>query len=565
MTKIFTMIKDEEDIVTDWVLYHGTIFGFRNLYVVDNYSKDGTWQALQALKRKYNINICKLPDYRKKGRYMTNFMHTFCGKGELAFPINIDEFIVCYDRKTNKISCDQDSFSKIFRRLPVSAVYKMNYINCKMVVPDGYKRATIEATSGTYNNYSIQAKSFFNPLLFNGIIDHGNHFVTNNYVLSDLCLVHYHCRNLKQIKNKIYNNVLGLGYNPTNLHILRKQCTPNFMGYKNIREQVNILEHKYKMVVSARTNADVNLAPISKILLSLSPVCVESSSLPLSTSIISNEVDIVDSQHVTSNAFKDDENIKIIIEELITVIDTPTLVVEESVVEESVVEEQEEEEQEVEESDIVPGVEVVPELESDVVPGVEVVPELESDVVPVEEPIQVLVEEPIQVLEEEPVVQELESEVVQVLEEEPVVQELESEVVQVLEEEPVVQVEEVVIEEVVVQVEEVVVQVEELVVPELESEVVIEEVVVQVEEVVVQVEEVVVQVEEPVVQVEEPIVPELESGVVIEEPVQVPVEEVVVEEAVSDPNIDTQNQQQTQEQPQQFDPMAGPPPGCAQQ
>ena len=101
MTKIFTMVKGEVDIVSDWVLYHGTIFGFANLYIIDNLSQDGTWEELKSLKNKYNINICRLPDYTKKGDYMTMLMKSFCVKGELAFPIDIDEFIVCYDKQTN--------------------------------------------------------------------------------------------------------------------------------------------------------------------------------------------------------------------------------------------------------------------------------------------------------------------------------------------------------------------------------------------------------------------------------------------------------------------------------
>ena len=269
MTKIFTMVKGEADVVTDWVLYHGTIFGFKNLYIIDNLSLDGTWQVLQKLKSKYNINIYRLPDYKKKGEYMTNFMRSFCGKFELAFPINIDEFIVCYDKNTNNIYCDNYSFSRVFKQLPLAAVYKMNYINCKLLGPDGYQRATLEATNGVYVNYGANAKSFFNSTLFNGNIDHGNHYNTNKYVITDLCLVHYHCQNLQQFKKKIYNNVSGFGYNPLDLPELKKKCAPNNIGYKNIRLQVDILENNYKIVVTPRSNTDINLLPISRLLVSL--------------------------------------------------------------------------------------------------------------------------------------------------------------------------------------------------------------------------------------------------------------------------------------------------------
>jgi hypothetical protein len=44
MTKIFTIVKDEVDIVDDWLIYHGCMFGWNNIYIIDNYSSDGTWE-----------------------------------------------------------------------------------------------------------------------------------------------------------------------------------------------------------------------------------------------------------------------------------------------------------------------------------------------------------------------------------------------------------------------------------------------------------------------------------------------------------------------------------------
>ena len=47
MVKIFTMVKDEVDIVNDWIIYHASMFGYDNIYVIDNYSTDGTYELLQ--------------------------------------------------------------------------------------------------------------------------------------------------------------------------------------------------------------------------------------------------------------------------------------------------------------------------------------------------------------------------------------------------------------------------------------------------------------------------------------------------------------------------------------
>ena len=57
MVKVFTMVKGELDVVKDWVIYHGYLFGFENLHIIDNYSKDGTYEMLQSLKEQHKIKV----------------------------------------------------------------------------------------------------------------------------------------------------------------------------------------------------------------------------------------------------------------------------------------------------------------------------------------------------------------------------------------------------------------------------------------------------------------------------------------------------------------------------
>ena len=44
---IATIVKNEDDIVRQWIEYYGTIFGYDKLYIIDNLSTDNTY------------NICK--------------------------------------------------------------------------------------------------------------------------------------------------------------------------------------------------------------------------------------------------------------------------------------------------------------------------------------------------------------------------------------------------------------------------------------------------------------------------------------------------------------------------
>jgi hypothetical protein len=114
------------------------------------------------------------------------------------------------------------------------------------------------------------AKSFFNRSLFNEEIDHGNHYATDKYMLTDLCLVHYHCRNIDQMKKKVYNNVSGLGYEPFNLSSLKSLLKQNdIAGLHHIENQIAILENKYELELSEIKSSDIDLTPISKYILNL--------------------------------------------------------------------------------------------------------------------------------------------------------------------------------------------------------------------------------------------------------------------------------------------------------
>lgn len=259
---IFTMVKDEEDIIDDWVIYHGSIFGFENLYIIDNYSSDGTYEKLLNFNKKnIPINIIRKQDYSKKGDYMMELISNNTNDDDYCFPIDIDEFIVFYDKDTNELSIDKNKIISYIYDLPNSKVYKTNYILALITKINGYERATSECNYGTYLEYGNMAKSFFKKNLFDKKIDHGNHINTNEYFLTNLCLIHFHSRNLEQMKKKIYNNVSGFGYNLNSLDSLKKNIidNPNCLGNHHIKNQIQILENNYNLQYINIVNTNLKL------------------------------------------------------------------------------------------------------------------------------------------------------------------------------------------------------------------------------------------------------------------------------------------------------------------
>lgn len=256
MIKLFTMVKDENDIIRDWIVYHGSMFGFDNLYIIDNFSTDGTYEIIEDL-RNIGIHIYRMNDYKRKGEYMKQLIDENCSANDIAFPIDIDEFIVYYDN--NKISINKTLILSYMNTLPVAHIYKANYIN-PVIKRQDYNRIITECESGNYADYKNMAKTFFNNSIYLGPVDHGNHIMRDDYLLTKICLVHYHFRNLEQIKKKILNNILGLNY-INNLEYL-ENLSNNCAGNHHVQSQIKVLKNEYSFQFDSNAVGEISLKPL---------------------------------------------------------------------------------------------------------------------------------------------------------------------------------------------------------------------------------------------------------------------------------------------------------------
>lgn len=264
--KLFTMVKDEVDIIDYWIMYHGKLFGYENLFIVDNMSTDGTFEKINSYKNR-GIHIFREQDYKRKGEIMTNLIKSV-GSYDIAFPLDIDEFIVYYDETKNVIDpCYSVEYlnnlikTDLFKQ---NTVFKANYIISLIHENNGYgfKDAMIETKYGSYSDYKQQAKTFLNKNNWTGNLDHGNHYSVKDYIKSDLCLIHYHHRNNDQIKKKTENNVLGLGHK---IDVNYLKTLGNCAGRHHVQRMIYILENPDSLFVpihSTRHEKDISLQPM---------------------------------------------------------------------------------------------------------------------------------------------------------------------------------------------------------------------------------------------------------------------------------------------------------------
>lgn len=249
---VMTMVKDECDIIDDWVIYYGNLFGYENLYIIDNYSSDGTWELLNKYKVNKRINLLRKKNYRDKGNYMKEIANSYGNNYDFVYPVDIDEFVVFYNKQENRIIVDKNIIlGYLVNLIPKSKVLKTNYIYNTIINPNGYNNAVSECEYGDYKDYGNFAKTFFSKNSFDKMtIDHGNHVPYQAWASTDLCLIHYHVRNLEQIKKKIINNVVGLGYK-NDLTELKNiiYSNPNCAGNHHVNALIQILEGKYRFPV----------------------------------------------------------------------------------------------------------------------------------------------------------------------------------------------------------------------------------------------------------------------------------------------------------------------------
>ena len=124
------MVKNEVDIIEYWINYHGSIFGYRNLHIIDNNSDDGTYEKIIKYK-KIGVNIYRESNYKLKGKLITSLIkeEQKIDAYELAIPIDIDEFVVHYDKTHNTLNpTHTKTYINELMKTSNDEIFKMNYI-----------------------------------------------------------------------------------------------------------------------------------------------------------------------------------------------------------------------------------------------------------------------------------------------------------------------------------------------------------------------------------------------------------------------------------------------------
>ncbi|GBR43323.1 glycosyltransferase family 2 protein [Neokomagataea thailandica] len=122
MTRIrcITMQKNEADLLEPWLLWHGALFGFENLTVIDNGSTEPNVKRIQNRYKKRGVTVINhyktYDDFLNKGAIFQEVIQKWDQESnyDFALPMDCDEFIAVF---LDRLSVQPDDILAEFANL----------------------------------------------------------------------------------------------------------------------------------------------------------------------------------------------------------------------------------------------------------------------------------------------------------------------------------------------------------------------------------------------------------------------------------------------------------------
>ena len=202
--KIILMTKDEKYLIKHWIDYHGEIFGYDNLHIIDD-SDDRDilkyYETIENLGITFHRNSSS--NLNNLDCTITSVMQSLKDTCDFIIKLDTDEFIGYYDKNTNEISVSKDDIINSINSLDINGnKYRiLYYVNSAPLIHYNYP---LECTTFHQPEFTPNHKVFFYSQTFE-YCDLGAHcgrlvsgYDSNIYNKSDLIIVSYHFPNPNQ-------------------------------------------------------------------------------------------------------------------------------------------------------------------------------------------------------------------------------------------------------------------------------------------------------------------------------------------------------------------------------
>lgn len=221
MISIFSMIKNEIDIIDKFIMYHLKLCD--QLILVDNGSTDGTQQRIEIFQSQYPKKIKSYQNHQpfsSKAQYLSQLMNE-CSKG-ILIPLDADE-ILAYEDMDGNIIFDYSFIQQYLIEL------QDLYQEGKFKVKNIYNY--IPNTNNWFDT-SDASKMFFlkNDFISTDAGFHNGITKSEKTIYTDIVYLHFHYRNkeawLKSSKQKLQAR-LGDKWNDLNTLLEYKKPRPS--------------------------------------------------------------------------------------------------------------------------------------------------------------------------------------------------------------------------------------------------------------------------------------------------------------------------------------------------
>lgn len=200
--KLFTMQRNEDDILREWIAYHSRIFGASNIHIIDHLSLKSV-ATISEMFPDVNLRLFNKQNNQlgilQHGVELTKWMMEEKDNCDIMIPLDLDEFIsydgILVDKE--KILSELANLARLNEE-----AYRFNVYSYRH---SGTKDDALLSKTGVYYSKNIR-KVFFSSKQFiktkNG--NHGKH-IEHDIPFCNLSLLHYPVRSYEQYLSKYLN------------------------------------------------------------------------------------------------------------------------------------------------------------------------------------------------------------------------------------------------------------------------------------------------------------------------------------------------------------------------
>jgi hypothetical protein len=214
LAKIFLFTKDEGQLLDEWILYHGNLVGFDNLFICDHGSSEETLQVYEKYKNKgIHLKGVGERNFQNKWKILSAWMREESHDTKLLIPLDTDEFIVKRKVGSQNINANLEEIIKYLEDLPLKRTrYKFGNL-IAAPIKTTYDDPLQEMIYFVPKEEGKGHKKSFYPGKFFIHTDQGNHtgkiIGEQNNTISSLSLLHFEIRGEDQLREKLIRGAQG--------------------------------------------------------------------------------------------------------------------------------------------------------------------------------------------------------------------------------------------------------------------------------------------------------------------------------------------------------------------